>query len=167
MRTSIVLVTELAPHHADWRSALAQAERLTGSLEPRLGLSPRVRLASLPPDLSGSTDLSGRTGSHDLAGVLAEEAAAEGEIFLLPTMLDFGLVQRARLAEIAAGIRLEYHRSTVAYDDVAFDSRPLIQALSERPTGGSSARACRRRARDCCWSRAARGTAAAGRTAIS
>ena len=47
-------------------------------------------------------------------------------------MLDFGLVQRARLAEIVAGIRLEYHRTAVAYDDVAFDSRPLIQALSER-----------------------------------
>ena len=37
MRTSIVLVSELAPHHADWQRALAQAEHLTGSLKPRLG----------------------------------------------------------------------------------------------------------------------------------
>jgi hypothetical protein len=132
MRTSIVLVTELAPHHADWHKALAQTERLTGSLEPRLGLAPRVRLASLPPDLSARADGSETSSGHGLAGVLAEEAAAEGEIFVLPTMLDFGLVQRAHLAEIVAGMRLEYHRTAVAYDDVAFDSRPLIQALSER-----------------------------------
>src|SRR5262249_50240002 len=44
----------------------------------------------------------------------------------------FGLVQKARLAELVAGTRLEHHRTAVAYDDVVFDRRPLIQALSER-----------------------------------
>jgi hypothetical protein len=132
MRTNFILVTELAPHHADWHRALAQAERLTGSLEPRLGIAPRVRLASLPPGPPARADSVDSSSCHDLARILAEEAAAEGEVFVLPAMLDFSLGQRARLAEIVAGMRLEYHRTAIAYDDVAFDSRPLIQALSER-----------------------------------
>ena len=49
MRTSFILVTELAPHHADWHRALAQAERLDGIAQAPLGIAPRVRLASLPP----------------------------------------------------------------------------------------------------------------------
>ena len=50
MRTSFVLVTELTPRHLDWQAAQQQAEGLAVSLEPRLGLAPRIRLASLPPD---------------------------------------------------------------------------------------------------------------------
>jgi hypothetical protein len=133
MRESFVIVTELTPRHSDWQRAVAQVEGLARSLQPRLGLTPRLRLASLPADLArhqreGSDSSSG----HDLASVLAEEAAAEGEVFVFPAMLDFGLLQKARLAEVVAGMRLEYHRAVIAYDDVVVDSRPLIQALSER-----------------------------------
>ena len=33
-------------------------------------------------------------------------------------MLDFGLLQRAQLAEIAAGVRQRFSHATIAYDDV-------------------------------------------------
>ena len=132
MRAIFVLATELTPQHDDWESAEAQAHGLSVSLEPRLGLAPRIRLASLPPGPPERAD--GPTPSgDDLASVLASEAEAEpSEIFVIPTMLDFGLMQRARLTEIVASVRLEHHQTAVAYDDVPFDRRPLIQALSER-----------------------------------
>ena len=134
MDTSFVLITELTPRHPDWGAAMAQAQGLRVSLEPRLGLAPRIRLASLPPghlDRASSARVS--LSDHDLANVLAHEAEAEpGDIFLIPAMLDFGLVQKARLTEIVAGIRLEYHQTAVTYDDVPFDRRPLTQAFSER-----------------------------------
>lgn len=132
MPTCFVLATELTPRDVDWHAAQAQAQRLAASLEPRLGLLPRVRLASLPSVLSEPTDGAGSPSSCDLASVLSEEAAVQGEVFVLPTMLDFGLLQKARLSEIVAGTRLEHPRTAVAYDDVVFDSRPLVQALSER-----------------------------------
>ncbi len=133
MRTSFVLVTELTPRHLDWRAAQEQVEGLAVSLQPRLGLEPRVRLASLPPDHPNRVCLGGSSSGDDLATVLAEEAEAGfDEIFVVPTMLDFGLVQRARLSETVGGVRLDYHRALVAYDDVAFDRRPLLQAFSER-----------------------------------
>lgn len=130
MRTSIVLVTELSPRHLDWGAAQGQADSLVASLEPRLGLAPRIRLASLPSGHRGSP---GPSADDDLAAVLVAEAEAGfDEIFVLPTMLDFGLLQRARLSEAVGAVRLDYHRTLVAYDDVAFDRRPLLQALSER-----------------------------------
>jgi sirohydrochlorin ferrochelatase len=130
MRTSIVLVTELGPGHLDWGAAQGQAEGLVASLEPRLGLAPRIRLASLPPGHHGRQDSS---SDNDLAAVLVGEAETGcDEIFVVPTMLDFGLLQRARLSEAVGAVRLDYHQTLVAYDDVAFDRRPLLQALSER-----------------------------------
>jgi sirohydrochlorin ferrochelatase len=133
MRTSFVLVIELTPRHLDWGAARAQAEGLAVSLAPRLGLAPRVRLASLPPDHLNRAYLQDSSAGDDLASVLADEAAAGyDEIFVVPTMLDFGLVQRARLSEAVGGVRLDYHRTLVAYDDVPFDRRPLLQAFSER-----------------------------------
>ena len=131
MRTNFILVTDLAPHHADWHRALAQAERLTGSLEPRLGIAPRVRLAAfLPVPRHGRTASTPRCATISPAFWLKRPRLRAR--FVLPAMLDFSLGQRARLAEIVAGMRLEYHRTAIAYDDVAFDRRPLIQALSER-----------------------------------
>src|SRR5262245_31037301 len=106
MRESFVLVTELTPRDADWTQAMAQAEGLARSLEPRLRLTPRIRLASLPAHLPDGRNGSDSSSRHDLASVLAEEAAAEGEVFVLPAMLDFSLVQKARLAELVAGTRL-------------------------------------------------------------
>jgi hypothetical protein len=133
MRTSFVLVTDLTPGHLDWEAAREQAKGLAVSLEPRLGLAPRVRLASLPAGAPDRIYLEGSPSGDDLAEVLAEEAEAGiDEIFVVPTMLDFGLVQRARLSQTVGGIRLDYHRTLVAYDDVAFDRRPLLQAFSER-----------------------------------
>ncbi len=133
MHTSFVLVTELTRAHPDWAAAMAQAQGLQASLEPRLGLAPRVRLASLPrgqPDRLGDASSSSKS---DLARVLTEEAERGPEdVFVIPTMLDFGLVQRAALTEIVAEIRLEHHGTAVSYDDVVLDSRPLVQALSER-----------------------------------
>ena len=51
--------------------------------------------------------------------MLADEAATgERDIFLIPTLLDFGLLQRARLAETAAAARHRFSHVTIAYDDV-------------------------------------------------
>ena len=133
MDTSFVLITELTPQHPDWEAAQAQAQGLRVSLEPRLGLAPRIRLASLPPGHPDRANSPVSSSGDDLTSVLADEAeAGPSDIFLIPTMLDFGLVQKAQLTEIVTGIRLAYHQTAVTYDDVAFDRRPLIQAFSER-----------------------------------
>lgn len=128
MRTSIVLVTELTARHPDWDAALGQAAALTAALAPRLGLTPTIRLASLPADPAKSDP-----PGDALAPVLAAEAeAGADEIFVVPTMLDFGLLQKARLSEIVGTVRLDHHRTLVVYDDVVFDRRPFLQALAER-----------------------------------
>ncbi len=131
MRTSILVVTELAPRDVDWPRAVEQAERLARSLGPRLGLVPTIKLASLSADPSAWMRDADASSPADLANVLPELAEGGGEVFVLPGMLDFGLIQKARLSEIVGGTRLEHHRTTIVYDDVVFDNRQLVQALSE------------------------------------
>jgi len=133
MRTSIVLVTELTPRHLDWDAARGQAEALRAALAPRLGLTPAIHLASLPASPPRHVEPGAAASAEDLAAVLAAEAeAGADEIFVLPTMLDFGLLQKARLSETVGTVRLDHHRTLVVYDDVVFDRRPFLQALAER-----------------------------------
>ena len=135
MPPSFILVTELTAYHPDWPTALAQAEALTEPLAPQLGFAPRIRLASLPPAsrLLRAPDKPSATLRFDLATVLAHEAAAgRGDIFLIPTMLDFGLVQKAQLVEITASVRQQFPQTTIAYDDVDPCHPLLVEAWAQR-----------------------------------
>ncbi len=135
MPPSFILVTELTAYHPDWPTALAQAEALTEPLAPQLGFAPRIRLACLPPasHLLRAPDKPSAALRFDLATVLAHEAAARrGDIFLIPTMLDFGLVQKAQLAEITASVRQQFPQTTIAYDDVDPCHPLLVEAWAER-----------------------------------
>ena len=135
MPPSFILVTELTAYHPDWPTALAQAEALTEPLAPQLGFAPRIRLASLPPTshLLRAPDNPSAALRFDLATVLAHEAAAgRGDIFLIPTMLDFGLVQKAQLAEITASVRQQFPQTTIAYDDVDPCHPLLVEAWAQR-----------------------------------
>ena len=134
MLPAFILVTELTACHPDWPAALAQAEALAEPLASQLGFAPRIRLAGLPPaaHLLRAPDDPASAPPSDLATVLADEAAAgERDIFLIPTMLDFGLLQRAQLAEIAAGARQRFSHATIAYDDVD-PCHPLLVAAWAR-----------------------------------
>ena len=129
MHPSFILVTELTAYHPDWPTALAQAEALTEPLASQLGFAPQIRLAGLPPAPDGAAT----TLPFSLATVLADEAAAgERDIFLIPTMLDFGLLQRAQLAEIAASVRQRFPHATIAYDDVDPCHPLLVEAGAQR-----------------------------------
>ena len=135
MPPSFILVTELTAYHPDWPTALAQAKALTKPLAPQLGFAPRIRLASLPPasHLLRAPDKPSAALRFDLATVLAHEAAAgRGDIFLIPTMLDFGLVQKAQLVEITASVRQQFPQTTIAYDDVDPCHPLLVEAWAQR-----------------------------------
>ena len=135
MPPSFILVTELTAYHPDWPIALAQTETLTEPLAPQLGFAPRIRLASLPSasHLLRAPDNPSAALRFDLATVLAHEAAAcRGDIFLIPTMLDFGLVQKAQLAEITASVRQQFPQTTIAYDDVDPCHPLLVEAWAGR-----------------------------------
>ena len=135
MPPAFILVTELTVCHSDWPTARAQAEALTEPLAAQLGFAPRVRLASLPPASYLLREPGSRSAARrfDLAAVLADEAAAgERDIFLIPTMLDFGLLQKAQLAEIAAGVRQQFPHATLAYDDVDPCHPLLVEAWAQR-----------------------------------
>ena len=135
MPPSFILVTELTAYHPDWPTALAQAEALTEPLAPQLGFAPRIRLASLPPasHLLRAPDKPSAALRFDLATVLAHEAAAgRGDIFLIPTMLDFGLVQKAQLVEITASVRQQFPQTAIAYDDVDPCHPLLVEAWAQR-----------------------------------
>ena len=134
MLPAFVLVTELAAGHPDWPTARAQAEALTEPLASQLGFTPRIRLASLSPaaHLLHAPDSPTAAPPFNLATVLADEAAAgERDIFLIPTMLDFGLLQRAQLAEITAGARQQFSHTTIAYDDVDPCHPLLVEAWAQ------------------------------------
>lgn len=135
MLPAFILVTELTADHPDWPAALAQAEALAEPLASQLGFAPRIRLAGLPPaaHLLRAPDGPASAPPSDLATVLADEAAAgERDIFLIPTMLDFGLLQRAQLAEIAAAARQRFSHATIAYDDVDPCHPLLMEAWAQR-----------------------------------
>ena len=135
MPPSFILVTELTAYHPDWPTALAQAKALTEPLAPQLGFAPRIRLASLPPasHLLRAPDNPSAALPFNLATVLAHEAAAgRGDIFLIPTMLDFGLVQKAQLVEITASVRQQFPQTTIAYDDVDPCHPLLVEAWAQR-----------------------------------
>lgn len=134
MLPAFILVTELAADHPDWPAATAQAKALADPLASQLGFAPRIRLAGLPPaaHLLRAPDDPATAPPCNLATVLADEAAAgERDIFLIPTMLDFGLLQRAQLAEIAAAARQRFSHVTIAYDDVD-PCHPLLVAAWAR-----------------------------------
>lgn len=135
MLPAFILVTELTADHPDWPTALAQAEALAEPLASQLGFAPRIRLAGLPPaaHLLRAPDGPATPPPCNLATVLADEAAAgERDIFLIPTMLDFGLLQRAQLAEIAAAARQRFSHATIAYDDVDPCHPLLVEAWAQR-----------------------------------
>ena len=135
MLLAFILVTELTARHPDWLAALALSKALAEPLASQLGFAPRIRLAGLPPaaHLLRAPDDPESAPPSDLATVLADEAAAgERDIFLIPTMLDFGLLQRAQLAEIAAGARQRFSHATIAYDDVDPCHSLLVQAWARR-----------------------------------
>ena len=135
MPPSFILVTELTACHPDWPAALAQAEALTEPLASQLGFAPRIRLASLPSasHLLHTPDSPSATLRFHLETVLADEAAAgRHDIFLIPTMLDFGLVQKAQLAEITASVRQRFPHTTIAYDDVDPCHPLLVEAWTQR-----------------------------------
>ena len=123
-----ILVSELTVDHHDWPAAAAQAAALVEPLASQLGFAPRIRLTSLPPAPEGPV----ATSPFNLPTVLADEAAAgERDIFLIPTTLDFGLLQRAQLAEIAAGARHRFSHTTIAYDDVDPCHPLLVDTLTQ------------------------------------
>ena len=135
MLPAFILVTELTADHPDWPAVLAQAEALAEPLAPQLGFAPRIRLAGLPPaaHLLRAPDGPATAPPFNLAAVLAHEAAAgERDIFLIPTMLDFGLLQRAQLAEIAAAVRQRFSHAMIAYDDVDPCHPLLVEAWARR-----------------------------------
>ena len=135
MPPSFILVTELTAYHPDWPTALAQTGALTEPLAPQLGFAPRIRLACLPSasHLLRAPDNPSAALPFNLATVLTHEAAAgRGDIFLIPTMLDFGLVQKAQLAEITASVRQQFPQTTIAYDDVDPCHPLLVEAWAER-----------------------------------
>ena len=128
MVPAFILVSELTADHRDWPAAAAQAAALVEPLASQLGFAPRIRLSSLPPAPEGSAAAS----PYNLATVLADEAAAgERDIFLIPTSLDFGLLQRAQLAEIAAAARHRFSHTPIAYDDVDPCHPLLVDALTQ------------------------------------
>lgn len=134
MRPSFILATELTACHPDWPAALAQAEALTEPLASQIGFAPHIRLASLPPalPLRHTPDSRPATSRFNLATVLADEAAGgERDIFLLPTMLDFGVMQKAQLAEIAASVRQQFPHAAIAYDDVDPCHPLLVEAWAQ------------------------------------
>ena len=135
MLPAFILVTELTVDHPDWPAALAQTETLGEPLASQLGFAPRIRLAGLPPaaHLLRAPDDPATAPPCNLTTVLAHEAAAgERDIFLIPTMLDFGLLQRAQLAEIAAGVRQRFSHATITYDDVDPCHPLLVEAWARR-----------------------------------
>ena len=135
MPPSFILVTELTAGHPDWPAALAQAEALTEPLASQLGFAPRIRLACLPPasHLLRTPDNPAAAPRFNLETVLADEAVAgERDIFLIPTLLDFGLVQKAQLAEITASVRQQFPHTTIAYDDVDPCHPLLVEAWAQR-----------------------------------
>ena len=135
MLPAFILVTELAADHPDWPVAVAQADALAEPLASQLGFAPRIRLAGLPPaaHLLRVPDDPATAPPRNLATVLADEAAAgERDIFLIPTMLDFGLLQRAQLAEIAAAARQRFSHVTIAYDDVDPCHPLLVETWARR-----------------------------------
>ena len=135
MTPSFILVTELSACHPDWPAAAAQADALARSMAPQIGFTPVVRLASQrlaspsPPSFNNPA-----AGPHfDLPAVLADEAAANRRaIFLIPAILDFGVLRKAQLAEAAAEARHQFPDAVIAYDDVDPCHPLLVEAWTQR-----------------------------------
>ena len=134
MLPSFILISELTACHPDWPVAAAQAAALAESLAPQLGFTPRIRLASQPlaSPLSAVSDNPAAVPRFDLPSVLADEAADGRDIFLIPAMLDFSLMQKARLAEVAADVRHRFPHAVMAYDDVDPCHPLLVEAWAKR-----------------------------------
>ena len=135
MTPSFILVTDLSACHPDWPAAAAQADALAKSMAPQIGFTPVVRLASqrlASPSSPGFNSPAADT-HFDLPAVLADEAAANRRaIFLIPAILDFGVLRKAQLAEAAAEARHQFPYAVIAYDDVDPCHPLLVEAWTQR-----------------------------------
>ena len=134
MAHSFILVTELTACHPDWPAAAAQAHALAEFLAPQLGSVPIIRLASQPLGSFSpvTSDNSASAPRFDLPTILADEAADGWVIFLIPTMLDFGVLHKAQLAELVANARQQFPGAVIAYDDVDPCHPLLVEAWTQR-----------------------------------
>jgi hypothetical protein len=128
MSPLFVVVTELAPGSPLWRAAEAQAGAVAEACAPILGFRPEVELAALdPPQARGSTLTPGHLGH-----ALGTYAAGGGELaFLLPAILDFGLLQKQALVEVVREARRTHAGLSVHYDDPDVCHRLMVQAFVE------------------------------------
>jgi hypothetical protein len=123
-----LIVTDLAPQDAAWPRAVAEARAVADAAAPILGFSPEVRVASLCDAGAGP----GALPRDGLAAVLADEAAAGRTLaFLLPAILDLGVLQREALVELTRESQRRAPSLAIHYDDVDPCHRHLIQAFAE------------------------------------
>jgi hypothetical protein len=121
-----LIVTDLLPHDPAWPRAVAEAQAVAGAAAPILGFAPEVRVASLS---DAGADPGARPG---LAAVLAEEAAAGRTLaFVLPAILELGVLQREALVELTRESQRRAPSLAIHYDDVDPCHRHLIQAFAE------------------------------------
>ena len=134
MAPSFILVTELTANHPDWPGGAAHVDALSDLLAPQLGSVPVIRLASQPlAAFSPVTCNDSATAPRfDLPRILADEAADGRVVFLIPAMLDIGVLRKAQLAEVAANARQLFPKAVIAYDDVDPCHPLLVEAWTQR-----------------------------------
>ena len=121
MQASFLIAAEVSPHEPAWRRAVAEAVAVADAAAPILGFRPDVELVSLDGE-----------AAHSLAAALADRAArGDGLAFVLPAVLELGMVQRQALAERVRESQRRAPGLAIHYDDATACHPHLVQAFAE------------------------------------
>jgi len=121
LQASFLIATELSPHEPAWSRAAAEAAAVAEAAAPVLGFRPAVELVSLDGE-----------AAHSLAGALVARAArGDALAFVLPAVLELGLVQRQALAEQVRDSQRRAPGLAVHYDEPTACHPHLVQAFAE------------------------------------
>ena len=106
-----LLATDLQPQDRAWAEAEAHASTVASACAPILGFAPAVRVASLDGDLLGSVD--------DIS-----------ELFVVPAVLDFDLLQRERIGQVLGQGRREHPDIAIHHDDLDAGHPLIVEGLA-------------------------------------
>jgi hypothetical protein len=124
-----VIVTDVAPHEPAWSQVVAEGAAVAAAAGPILGFAPDVVVASLVLDEGAP----GPAPPSTLGAVLADQAAQGRTLaFLVPAILDLGILDQRALAEIVRASQRSAPSLVVHYDHVQVHvGQRLVQAFVE------------------------------------
>jgi sirohydrochlorin ferrochelatase len=105
-----LIASDLLPGDASWPAASAQVEEVRAACAKILGFEPAVRLVSMTGEITPS----------------------RSEVFVIPAVLDFSLVLKARLGQLIAEARRASPRVAIHHDNVDVGHPLVVSAFADR-----------------------------------